>query len=124
MAGLKEAFEYVFRRWVRKQRPSFTYAKVRIVESMSDVPAEVGWEIFVVRRNSVPLWTVLQCPCRCGERLNVNLMRTAKPHWVLSLKREKASLSPSLWVTTNKCGSHFWLVDHGVFWASRRSMES
>src|SRR5271168_5126321 len=76
-----------------------------------------------VRRDSVPLWVVLQCPCRCGERLNVNLMRTARPHWTLSLTRGKASLSPSLWVSTNKCGSHFWLVDNGVIWAPRRSIE-
>jgi hypothetical protein len=124
MAKLRETFERMFRRWTRKQRPAFTYAKVRIVESMSDVPTEIGWEIFVVRRDSLPRWVVLQCPCRCGERLNVNLMRSAKPHWTLSLKRGKASLSPSLWVSTSRCGSHFWLVDNGVFWAPRRSIES
>jgi hypothetical protein len=46
----------------------------------------------------------------CGERLNVNLMRLADPHWYLSMKRGKAS-----------CGSHFWMTDNKVFWLTEES---
>jgi hypothetical protein len=120
MARLRDTFGRVFRRWIQKRRPAFTYTKVQTVESMTDIPDQFGWEIFVVTRNSAPRWVVLQCPCHCGERLNVNLMRTAHPHWKLSLSRGKVSLSPSIWVSSDKCGSHFWLAENGVFWCPRR----
>lgn len=105
----------------RKKRPAFTYTAVRNAESMTDVPVELGSEIILVKRKGTQLWAVLMCPCGCGERINVNLMRTADPHWMLSVRRGKISLSPSLWVSPKKCGSHFWLIDNGVFWCPRRS---
>ena len=105
-----------FRRWFRKERAAFSYAGVRTVESMTDIPSQLDWYIFVVRRNGSPRWAVLMCPCGCGDRLSVNLMGNADPHWELSMRRGKASLLPSLWVSKEKCGSHFWLRDNGVFW--------
>jgi len=90
---------------------------------MTDIPDELGSEIFIVRRNGSPRWAVMMCPCACGERLNVNLMRTADPNWTLSTRRGKVSLSPSIWVSDDKCGSHFWLIENGVFWCPRKTYD-
>lgn len=84
------------------------------MESMSDLPDKLGWEVFIVGRSGSPKWAVLMCPCQCGERLNVNLLSSADPHWRLSMKWGKASLWPSLWVSPDKCGSHFWMTDNKV----------
>lgn len=116
MGKLRDRIAKTFRRWFHKERAAFTYSGVRTVESMTEIPNELAWQIFIVRRNGVPRWAVLMCPCHCGDRLNVNLMRTVDPHWNLSMRRGKVSLWPSLWVSEAKCGSHFWLTDNGVFW--------
>lgn len=60
-------------------------------------------------------WLHLECPCRCGSILRINLMTTAEPVWRLSTDdRDRASVSPSLDVPA--CGSHFWIVRGGVSW--------
>lgn len=113
------AFARKVRKWLRSQRPAKSYSRVVTVESVTDVPDEVGNDIFVVERGGSLRWALLMCPCGCGDRLSVNLMRTASPYWRLLLKNGKASLDPSLWVSPDRCGSHFWLIDSGVFWCSR-----
>lgn len=118
MGKLVKKIAKSFRRWFHKERAAFTYAGVRTVESMTDVPSELGWQVYVVSRNGVPRWVVLKCPCGCGERLNVNLMRSANPHWDLSMRRGRVSLSPSLW-SQAKCESHFWLRNNGVYWCGK-----
>lgn len=107
------------RSWLRKQSPAKTYRAVVMVESMTDVPDELGEDIFVVVRGGSVRWALMMCPCGCGDRLTVNLMRTVRPYWRLLMKDGKASLSPSIWVTKDKCGSHFWLMNNGVFWCPK-----
>lgn len=107
------------RGWFRKQSPAKTYSAVVSVESMTDVPDELGNDVVVVERGGIFRWALLMCPCGCGDRLTVNLMRTVRPYWRLSLKGSKASLSPSIWVSEEKCGSHFWLIKNGVFWCPK-----
>lgn len=107
------------RKWLRKRSPAKTYSAVVTVESMTEVPDDLENDIFVVRRGGVLRWAMLMCPCGCGDRLTVNLMRTVRPYWQLSLKNATASLSPSLWVSDRKCGSHFWLIKNGVFWCPK-----
>ena len=121
MGELAEKIAKSFRRWFHKEKAAFTYERVRIVESMTDIPNELGWEVFIVSRNGAVRWAVIKCPCGCGERLNVNLMRSANPHWNLSMRRGRVSLSPSLWVSQAKCESHFWLKDNGVYWCGKLS---
>jgi hypothetical protein len=87
---------------------------------MNDVPDKFTNEIYLVARGGTYRWMLMMCPCGCGERLAVNLMRTATPHWRLSLKQGKVSLNPSVWVTEEKCGSHFWLIENQLIWFSRR----
>lgn len=62
-----------------------------------------------------PTWLHVECPCRCGSILRVNLMKTAHPVWTLSRDNSaQVSLSPSLNVPA--CGSHFWIVNGYVSW--------
>jgi hypothetical protein len=82
---------------------------------MSDLPERLGGDVFVVGETK-PKWVVLECPCRCGDRIDVNLMSSRQPRWTLSVSAKGATLAPSLWVPSNKCGSHFFLRENRVQW--------
>lgn len=61
-------------------------------------------------------WALLQCPCGCREILAVNLMRTHRPFWTVSIDAQgNASVYPSIDSTT--CGAHFWLRNGIIIWA-------
>ena len=116
MARLRAVITTMLRKWFRRRRPALIYSDIRTVESMNDVPNKFTNEIYLVARGDTYRWALLMCPCGCGERLDVNLMRTSNPHWRLTLKKGKVSLSPSIWVTGDKCGSHFWLIENRLHW--------
>lgn len=82
---------------------------------MSDVPKQPGATIFVVGTENNK-WVVLECPCGCRDRIDVNLMATRSPYWRLTLKDGKATLYPSLWRPDTSCGSHFWIRNSSVKW--------
>lgn len=93
------------------------------VTSMSDVPDALGDHIFIVGDRSHPKWAVLACPCPNRERIDINLMRSRYPHWTLKERNGLISLSPSLWMPKEGCGSHFWLVENRIVW-TRETDES
>jgi hypothetical protein len=85
-----------------------------MVNGMADLPSDLGDRLYVV--GARPKWAILACPCKCGERINVNLMSSRRPCWRLRLNDNKATLHPSLWMPTDKCGSHFWLERNEIRW--------
>ncbi len=85
------------------------------VESRSDLPSRIGKRIYVVGGEK-PKWVVLDCPCGCGERIDVNLMTARQPAWEFSARDGMVTLWPSLWMPREKCGSHFWMKNNRVIW--------
>lgn len=85
------------------------------VESMSQVPKRVKSNLYIVG-GAKPKWAILACPCKCGDRIDVNLMTSRQPCWQLSKSGEAVSLHPSLWMPNEKCGSHFWLRRNRIDW--------
>jgi len=86
------------------------------VESIDDIPSSIGGVLYLVERGERPRWIVIDCPCRCGERIEVNLMHSRRPVWEVSRRDDTVSLYPSLWVSKERCGSHFWIRDNRVLW--------
>jgi len=86
-----------------------------VVESMSDVPQSTGGRLYLVGSEKLK-WLVLSCPCRCGDRIDANLMTTRNPHWNVTLRDNRISVHPSLWQPREKCGSHFWVRDGEIRW--------
>src|SRR4051812_28436079 len=84
------------------------YKGVVVVSSVDDVPTQLSKEVYIVSRGGSDRWAMLTCPCGCGERLDVNLTRARWPHWRLRRHDGTISISPSLWVSEERCGSHFW----------------
>jgi Family of unknown function (DUF6527) len=93
------------------------YKHFRIVEDMSDTKNVSDDEIVFVGSRTKPKWAILKCPCGCGERLNVDLMKTHYPHWSARLEKDgSVSFRPSLWVDESRCGSHFFVRRGRIVW--------
>ena len=108
-------FRWFRRLWLRLRRRS-KYAEVRRVESMDDLPEQLDSAIYLVVRGGSPRWVVMECPCRCGDRVEVNLMQSRDPWWSLTQEENKLSLQPSLWRPNGTCGSHFFVERSRVRW--------
>ena len=48
----------------------------------SNIPDDLGNLLLIVGCPN-PKWVVLECPCGCKSRIDVNLMRTRSPRWRL-----------------------------------------
>lgn len=94
------------------------YGDVKTVGALEDVPPNPRRNIYIVKRGGKARWVVLSCPCGCGSRIEANLMRSHWPSWRLRTHRDGTiSLYPSLWVSQDRCGSHFWTIKNNVQWA-------
>lgn len=117
MTDMKKLFhrwwrDLTSRLFVRKH-----YRRVRHVNSGEDTGQLQDDEIVLVGPTNHPKWAILRCPCGCGEVIHVNLMKSHYPHWTMTFEREGSlSFSPSLWVDSGRCGSHFLLMCGRVIW--------
>jgi Family of unknown function (DUF6527) len=82
---------------------------------MQDVPKKLKGTLYIVGKPR-PKWAIMACPCRCGQRIDVNLMESRQPSWRLSSDGKEVSLHPSLWMPKEKCGSHFWIRQNRIDW--------
>ncbi len=101
--------------WFRLRRRK-KISRIVHVSTMSQVPKRLGAAAFIVKKVGVPRWIVLQCPCRCGARIDVNLMKNACPRWDLLVEGKRITVRPSLWQPTNRCGSHFFISRNAIKW--------
>jgi hypothetical protein len=83
---------------------------------MSAIPEDTGKDIYLVEKEHRKTWVVFSCPCEQGHRLVINLSPTKRPSWNISIRKNQASLWPSLWLK-GLCKSHFWLRNNRVYWA-------
>ena len=62
-----------------------------------------------------PTWAALDCPCRTGHRLLVNLDNRRYPYWRISSER-RLSLSPSIDSVAHGRRCHFVLKKGKIRW--------
>src|SRR5580658_10110498 len=95
----------------RKVQPF--YNEPRIVESFSDVPALFEKnDLYIVQKARKRKWLLLMCPNDCGQRLELNLMKSKHPYWVITILKNKVSVYPS--IVAERCNAHFWLEKNGI----------
>jgi hypothetical protein len=89
---------------------------LRVVEGDS-LPAKLPYRNLVLAREDGEDWCVgLRCPCGCGQRLEMMLLKSVKPRWDVTLDlRGRVTLHPSVWLRTG-CRSHFWIRAGKVVW--------
>jgi|ERR1035437_1543582 hypothetical protein len=104
------------RGWWKELRRRNRIQNVVFVESMNDVPDDPGAALYIVYRGGQYRRAVLQCPCRCNRRIDLNLSASRFPHWTVEKTGEAVTLSPSVWVPVDECGSHFFLRQNRIDW--------
>jgi hypothetical protein len=88
-----------------------------ITEAEPDLDSIEPRSLVLEKRGGTLRWLHFKCPCGCGEIRSVNLMRSKRPFWTVSLDNHgKLSLSPSVWVE-GECESHFWIRRNRMIWA-------
>jgi len=103
--------------WIRPKKKVVIakYPRTIHLKSFTDLPESLANAIYVVGDAENPKWVVFNCPDNCGHRVEVNLMRSRRPFWIVKIRRNKVSLRPS--IVVNICQSHFWLEDNKIRWS-------
>jgi len=104
------------KRWWRNLRRRSKISRVEVVESMTVIPAQIGSELYLVRQGDFDKRAVLDCPCGCGRRIDLNLVVTRNPSWSAEFKKGSISLRPSVWLTEDACKSHFFIRHNKIEW--------
>lgn len=88
--------------------------KVELVEDLPDITQPLKLYLAGSDQN---LWAAaMLCPCGCGDRIELNLLKSAKPCWTAKVHDDgTGSLSPSVW-RQKGCGSHFFLRNGQIDW--------
>jgi hypothetical protein len=101
----------------RRRSPRIRYERVE------DLPDHLEAKTLYVAGEEPYTWAAaLLCPCGCGEVIQLNLLKQARPCWRVRLdRRGLVTLRPSVW-RTKGCRSHFVIRKSRVEWCfARRS---
>lgn len=110
--NLLQSVKSIYKRFRRRRN----LEGATVVEYVNDIPERLGNRLYVVRRAGVPRRAVFECPCRCGHRVDLNLSEDRSPAWQAKVVNEKATITPSVWVPEEQCGSHFFVRDNRIDW--------
>lgn len=96
-----------------------SYKKV-IFSEHSSISVPDKDTIIIVKKNGVYSWAKFFCPCGCGKQVTISLSERIKPFWSVFIKKvnNKYSItfSPSVYLTSFYCKSHFFIRDNKIDW--------
>ena len=103
--------------WWRRMRAALAPRRSLKIVQGDILPEKLPHWNLVVARDGDEDWSVgLWCPCGCGQRLEMMLLKEVKPRWDLSVdRRGRVSLHPSAWPREG-CKSHFWVRSGKIIW--------
>lgn len=102
------------KKWQRKSE----LGQAREIKSLNELPDRLGSYFYIVVNEGHLKWLVFSCPCGCGDKIEVNLMKSIYPVWRLTRSNKGVTLMPSLWRGYGTCGSHFWIRDNKIVWVN------
>ncbi len=90
--------------------------RLSVVES-DCLPDSLPLRSLVLAREDDEDWCVgFRCPCRCGRKIELLVIKEAKPRWDLKVDAaDRPTLTPSVWLRDG-CKSHFWIRKGEVQW--------
>ena len=93
--------------------------KYRLVYT-EEIPDRLKKHILYAVGEGTPWLAVLQCPCGCGDVINLSLLERDSPRWFLHREGDGAiTLSPSVW-RSKGCRSHFLIRKSVVMWCDTK----
>lgn len=81
------------------------------------LPDSLPLRSLVLAREDDEDWCVgLRCPCGCGRKIELLVIKEAKPRWDLKVDAAgRPTITPSVWLRDG-CKSHFWIRRGEVQW--------
>lgn len=103
--------------WWRRLVASLTPRRSLKVIDGDTLPHRLPLWNLVVALDDGEDWSVgMRCPCGCGQRLEMMVLKEVKPRWDVSVdSRGRVSLHPSVWLREG-CKSHFWVRSGKIVW--------
>lgn len=85
--------------------------------TVDDFPDEVeDRKVYIAGDKGREWLAVFRCPCGCGDIIQLNLLKEARPRWrIRYLKKRRLTITPSISRLVN-CRSHFTLVNGQIRW--------
>lgn len=90
------------------------------IRPLSELPEVKERGVLYLLGDCAPWSVALLCPCRCGSLIQLSLIETDSPKWVLELSLfGLPTLSPSVW-RTKGCEAHFILTRGRIHWCGAK----
>lgn len=100
-------------RQLRKGKP---YRYVHVDEFPDSLEAN---KLYIAGENGYFWAAAVLCPCGCGDVIELNLLKKARPCWtVQEHSNGLVSLRPSVW-RRQGCRSHFYLRNGKIEWCRK-----
>jgi len=103
--------------WLRRVWSKLESPRELIIIEGDSLPSTLPSRNLVLAREDREDWTVgFYCPCGCGRRIELLLVKEARPRWKLTQdKKGRPTLSPSVWLRGG-CRSHFFVRAGRIVW--------
>ncbi|MBJ3786408.1 hypothetical protein JEQ47_16905 [Devosia sp. MSA67] len=104
-------------KWVHRLLDRFGPARRLHVIAGDRLPPRMPARDLVLAVDDGEPWSIgIQCPCRCGDVIEMLVIPGARPRWDFTIDDDgRPTLSPSVWRNVG-CKSHFWLRKGRVHW--------
>lgn len=105
------------RTWWRRAKEWILPARRITISEEDGLPQRLLRRHLILVREGGEEWCVaMQCPCGCGQRVELPLIPEAVPRWSLHIDgRERPTLHPSVWLRDG-CRSHYFVRSGKVVW--------
>lgn len=103
--------------WLRRMLADLAPRRSLEIVKSDMLPKKLPRRNLTLARDGDEDWAVgLHCPCGCGRRLEMMVLKEVKPRWDVTVdRRGYVSLYPSVWVREG-CKSHFWVRSGKIIW--------
>ncbi len=104
----------------RRRRKGKPYRYVHVEEFPDRLESS---KLYLAGDNGYFWAAAMLCPCGCGDVIELNLLKKARPCWSVTEHPDgSASLMPSIW-RRQGCRSHFYLRHGRIDWCHGYSIE-
>jgi hypothetical protein len=109
--GISFLPRWIWSRWFTQKPQLFRYARV------DEFPDHLNSSTVYLAGEGEHLWAAAMiCPCGCGEVVELNLLKQARPCWSEQMHSDgTVSLLPSIW-RQQGCRSHFFIRHGRIDW--------
>lgn len=103
--------------WLKFKEWVWPYRTLMVIDG-DGLPTILPKRDLVLLTDDGEPWSVaMMCPCGCGQRVELPLLREVRPRWSLQVdKLNRPTLQPSVWLHDG-CRSHFFVRRGKIEWA-------